>query len=105
MGNKLALYDENYKKLSIYEMTITYNGGNFIKIADDNTIYRRRYIIRENKTPFDSYAGDKIYIIHKDGDYYQSGNLYTLDNKPLLCDKRIQRLFIKKDDYYIQLEK
>lgn len=105
MGNKLALYDENYKKLNIYEMTITYNGGDYIKIADDNTIcWSRTYTIRGIKTPLDSYAGDKIYIIHKSGDYSQPGNLYTLDDKPLLCDKRIQQLYIKNDGYYIQLE-
>lgn len=82
-------------------MTITYNGGDYIKIVD-NGLFCKTYKIQGIK--IGSYAGEKVYIIHKNGDYIQPGDLYILDDKQLLCDKRIQRVYIKKDEYYIQLE-
>lgn len=106
MGNSLKLYDENYKKLNITQFEITYNVGSFIKIIDvdlDSCI-NNEYTIKITKKIIESNIGDKVYVVNKSGNHIQINNIYILDNIQLLCDKRIQRLFIKKDDYYIQLE-
>lgn len=109
MGNSLKLHDENYKKLSIDEMTITYNGGDYIKFVYNNRLFYKKYIIKGIK--INLYDGDKLYIIHKKDsnvqkkDYVQTANFYTLDDKQLFIDILIRRTYIKKNGYYVQLEK
>lgn len=107
MGNSMKLYDENYKKLNIFPFRILYNGSSYVKIIDvdlDSCI-NNEYTIKTTKKLMESNVGNKVYVVNKSGNHIQINNIYILDNIPLFCDKRIRRLYIKKDGYYIQLEK